>query len=149
MWPSRWIFDLTGSKETCLEKMLHYYLTWVARYTFFQEKVNFFDKFHKRKILVCMKAMLMSSFKNTWSIKVVNCLIWVVRIFKITFGNPHRHLEEQTKKYFPLANVFQPLERWFALFYSTKISFAQPTLGMLKNSREVGLDSKKRCRNFV
>jgi len=39
-------------------------------------------------------------------------------------------------------SAFQPLERRFTLFCLTKISFAQPTLGLLKKSREVGLDSK-------
>ena len=30
MWPSDHLFDLAGSNDMRLEKMLHYYLTWVA-----------------------------------------------------------------------------------------------------------------------
>ena len=39
-------------------------------------------------------------------------------------------------------SAFQPVERRFALFYSTKIPSAQPTLVLLNNSRKIGLDLK-------
>jgi len=37
--------------------------------------------------LVCMKAMPMSNLRNTWRVKAVNRLIWVVRTSKIPIGS--------------------------------------------------------------
>jgi len=55
-----------------LEKMLYYYLTWVASdpILFSGKNVIFFCKIHKGKNLVFMKVMPMSSLRNTWNVKV-------------------------------------------------------------------------------
>jgi len=68
--------------------VLHYYLTWVAGdLCAFREKFNFFCKFYKQKDLVCMKAVPTSNFRNTWSVKVVNHLILVIRTCKTPLGS--------------------------------------------------------------
>jgi len=60
-------------------------------YDFF-EKNLFFLEISRTESLVCMKAMVTSNLWSTWSVKVVNHLIWMIRIYKMPLGSLAAHI---------------------------------------------------------